>query len=418
MKKHLFLFFWIFVFFSCTGERTNNDDQANMEDLGFEEFPILAWIGVPEGETTVERFKELKESGININFSVYSNIEAVEKALDVAQEAGVKLLLYCPELSTDPEETAKRLMKHPALMGYHLRDEPSALAFPQLAEWIKKIQSVDKEHGCYINLFPNYANKEQLFGNIEIDRERDVYAQHVEVFLKEVPVPFISFDHYPVIETNGVRTLRAEWYKNLEIISEASRNSGLPFWAFALAIAHKPYPIPTLAELRLQMFSNLAYGAQTLQYFTYWHPGENPTWDFHDSPIGLDGKRTIVYDLIKTVNSEIHSLAPIFLGSEVISVCHTGEHLPMETHPLKNLPKSIKTLKTGGIGAIVSVLKKGDQRFLVIVNRDFQNKMELNISTDKTVRKVLKNGKIAKLNNYSEEVIIDPGDLMIYTWKE
>jgi hypothetical protein len=412
MKKYLFLFSWIFVFCSCSKEKANTEVQ------GSSEFPILAWIGVPEEETTVERFIELKESGININFSGYSNIEAVEKALDAAQEAGVKLLPSCPELKTEPEKTAGRLMKHPALIGYHLRDEPSALDFPQLAEWVKRIQSVDSEHGCYINLFPNYANKEQLFGNIEIDSQRDVYAQHVEVFLKEVPVPFISFDHYPIIEVEGVRTLRPEWYKNLEIIAEASRKSGRPFWAFALAIAHIPYPIPTLAELRLQMFSNLAYGAQTLQYFTYWHPGINSTWDFHDSPINLNGKRTIVYNLIKTVNSEIHSLAPVFFDSKVVSVCHTGEQIPIGTHSMENLPKPIKTLKTSGTGAVVSVLKKENQRFLVIVNRNFQNSMQLNISTDKTVQKVLKDGTFAKLNNFSEEVNIDPGDLIIYTWKE
>ena len=158
MKKHLFpfVFFSICVFFSCTGEVDTKDYHAD-------EFPILAWIGVPEGGTTLERFIELKESGININYSVYSNIEAVEKALDIAQEAGVKLLPSCPELKTEPEKTARKLMKHPALMGYHLRDEPSAMDFPELAEWVKRIQSVDNEHGCYINLFPNYADKEQLF---------------------------------------------------------------------------------------------------------------------------------------------------------------------------------------------------------------------------------------------------------------
>ena len=28
--------------------------------------------------------------------------------------------------------------------------------------------------------------------------------------------------------------------------------------------------------------------------FTYWHPGDNTPWDFHDSPINLDGSRTVV----------------------------------------------------------------------------------------------------------------------------
>jgi hypothetical protein len=412
MRKYLFLFFCIFLFFSCFKLFTSKETEKKAE------FPILAWIGVPENETTVERFTELKESGININFSVYSNIEAVEKALDVAQKTGVKLLPSCPELKSEPEKTVERLMKHPALAGYHLRDEPSAMDFPELAKWIERIQSIDDKHICYINLFPNYAGQEQLFGNIEIDPQKDVYAQYVDVFLKEVPVPFISFDHYPVIENNGVRTLRFEWYKNLEIISEASRRSGLPFWAFSLAIAHTPYPIPTLAEIRLQMFSNLAYGAQTLQYFTYWHPGENTIWNFHESPIDLDGKRTIVYNHIKTVNREIQSLSPVFLGSEVISISHTGAEIPIGTRRLQDLPKCIKSLKTTGVGAVISILKKENQYYLVIVNRDFQNPMNLKISVDKTVQKVLKNYTFTKLNDSAEVVNIAPGDLIIYTWKE
>lgn len=53
------------------------------------EMPVLAWMGVPDSETTIERFNELKASGININYSNYSSVKAVEKALDVAGEAGV-----------------------------------------------------------------------------------------------------------------------------------------------------------------------------------------------------------------------------------------------------------------------------------------------------------------------------------------
>ncbi len=68
------------------------------------ELPILAWWSIPEEETSVERFKELRESGINISFSPYSNIQAVEKALDVALKAGVKLLPSCPELKAEPEK--------------------------------------------------------------------------------------------------------------------------------------------------------------------------------------------------------------------------------------------------------------------------------------------------------------------------
>ena len=412
MKKYILLL-WLVALCSYSQVKT----ETQIERVG--DFPIMAWIGVPEGETTVERFRELKESGININFSVYSSIEAVEKALDIAQEAGVKLMPSCPELKSEPENSAQRLMKHPALAGYHLRDEPGAADFPELGAWVKRIQSVDKEHGCYINLFPNYAGQEVLIGKDGVLAPgEDPYVKHVELFLKEVPVPFISFDHYPVVEDNGVRTLRSGWYKNLEIIADASRKSGLPFWAFALAIAHTPYPIPTIAELRLQMFSNLAYGAQTLQYFTYWHPGDNTPWDFHDSPIDLDGARTIVYDRIKSVNQEIHSLSGVFMGAELVSVWHTGSEIPDGTRPIDKLPEQIQSLNTSEGMAIVSILKNQGKQFLIIVNRDFQAPLSFDIKTDNRVRKVMKNGTFAPEGSSSGTEVVEPGDMKIYSWVE
>ena len=413
MRKYVFFLLGMITLCGCIGERSG---QSKVRDR---EFPIMAWMGVPESETTVERFLELKETGININFSVYSNIEAVKKALDVAEQAGVKLMFSCPELNTDPEKTVKQLMDYPALAGYHLVDEPGAGAFPMLAEWAKRIQSVDREHPCYINLFPNYAPPEALIGeeNASIPKD-DVYAKYVEMFLVEVPVPFISFDYYPIVEENGVRVLRSSWYKNLETVADASQRFSRHFWAFALSIAHSPYPIPTVGELRLQMFSNLAYGAQTLQYFTYWHPGNNTPWDFHDSPINLDGSRTVVYDRIQTVNKEIHALSHVFRGAELVSVWHTGSQLPEGTRPVDQLPKEIKKLDTGVGGAVVSVLKNRQRYYLVVVNRDFKSSMTLSIEIDKTVKRVQKNGTICSVEGSAETVEIEPGDVVIYTWRK
>ena len=131
------------------------------EKIPQKEIPIVAWFGVPEEEATVERFEELKEAGFTINLRGCSNADQMEKALDAAQKAGVKLIVACPELQSDPENTVKRFMKHPATIGYLLRDEPLASDFPGLSEWAKRIQSVDKEHFCYLNLFPN-GPQEQL----------------------------------------------------------------------------------------------------------------------------------------------------------------------------------------------------------------------------------------------------------------
>jgi hypothetical protein len=157
---------------------------------------ILAWSGPPAGETNAERYRELAEAGFTHNFSSFANADAMEKALDVAQAAGIKQFISIPELHSDPEKVIARFQRHPALAGYYLRDEPSAADFPALATLTKRIQAVDPIHPCYINLFPNYASQQQL--------GTATYQEHLDRFIREVPVPWISFDHYPVVG-NSVR---------------------------------------------------------------------------------------------------------------------------------------------------------------------------------------------------------------------
>ena len=49
-----------------------------------------------------------------------------------------------------------------------------------------------------------------------------------------------------------------------------ARRVGKPLWAFTLLTPHSgAYAQPTIGGLRLQAFSDLAYGAQAIQHFTF-----------------------------------------------------------------------------------------------------------------------------------------------------
>ncbi|GAA4315249.1 hypothetical protein GCM10023143_26500 [Compostibacter hankyongensis] len=366
------------------------------------DIPILAWYGIPAGQTSLARYEELKASGITYQFTNFPDAEAMAKALDIARKAGIKMIVACPELKTDTRNTVRRFMHHPAVAGYFLRDEPGKKDFPDLAEWAKKIQSVDKAHFCYLNLLPTYGAG--ALGT-------STYREYVHTFIKTVPLQLLSFDHYPVVGDS----LRWDWYDNLEVFSDEARKAGKPFWAFALTVSHGPYPIPTVAELKLQVFSDLAYGAQGIQYFTYWTP-TGTQWDFHHGPITPEGKRSEIYDRIRTMNKEIKSLSGVFLGAKVVSVSHTGDSIPYGTKRLTTLPAPIKTLETKGKGAVVSVLKNGQNTFLVVVNRDFRQPMELTIHCDGGVKKVLKDGSLVPANAYLPTLEVDPGDMAVYQW--
>jgi len=358
------------------------------------EMPIIAWHGIPAKKSATV-FPLMKEAGFNIYLAKYNDLNTTLQILDIAQAAGIKLITSCPELKSDADATVKQLMKHPALYGYYLKDEPETWDLPELGVWVKEIQKIDNNHPCYINLYPNWAWKIEQ------------YAENLAAYISQVPVPFISFDQYPIVEINGAPSiLRPGWYRNLEEISAAAKKADLPFWAFAMAWSHDldsihHYPVPTLPELRLQQFSNLAYGAQALQYFTF----RGAVDDYGKTP---------VYERLKTLNHEIQQLAGVFLGAKVVSVWHTG-NVPEGARPLNKLPDAIKSLDTSG-GAIVSLMEKDNNLYLVIVNRDYRNPIELRIAVDESVQRVQKDGSMITVGSDYEQ--LDAGDMVIYTWKK
>lgn len=365
--------------------------------------PVLAWVGPPPAQANAERFRELADCGFTHSFSSFANLADMTRGLDAANQVGIKLLVSCPELQSDPQGTVKPLKDHPAVGGYFLRDEPAVADFASLSRWAKEIEAVDDRHVAYINLFPDYATPQQLGS--------ETYQQYVDRFVKDVPVQVISFDYYPIID----HSVRASWYMNLETISATARSAGKPFWAFALSLRHYNYPVATVAHLREQVFSDLAYGAQGIQYFTYWSPGDLGG----DSPIDAAGKRTPVYDRVKTVNAEIRGFSRVFLGSKVLWVGHTGSSIPPGTRRARPEPP-IRSLTTKGTGAVVSLLAKDDRRFVVIVNRDIEARMPITIQFDgsRMIRRIQSDGRDEDLGTGDFRANVEPGDVLIFGWPE
>lgn len=367
--------------------------------------PILGWYSIPPDFATAARYKEMKDAGFDISFSFLRNPDDVQKTLDAALQAGIKVVISCPELKSQTETIVKRFMKHPALAGYFLRDEPPVDGFAELGNWAKRVNAIDPEHFCYVNLFPNYATSAQL-GTAD-------YRQYVNRFAKEVPLHFLSFDSYPLTSAEGVYS---KWHQNLEIFSDEAKRIGKPFWAFAQSILFDNFhEEPSLATMRVQMFTNLAYGAQGLQYFTYWQP-VSPAEDFRGGPITLEGRRTAVYDDIKILNQEIRNLSGVFYGSKVKLLQYTGKKIPSGTMRLTTLPEPLKLIETGGKSALVSVLENGNQRFIVMVNMDYKEKMSLTLMGNDSLKRVLKDGTIVPASVYANTIEVEAGDMVVYTY--
>ncbi len=386
------------LFIACSG-------YIKAEEQESKQIPVLAWFSIPAENTGLDRYLELRDAGFTHSFSHTGTADEVARQLDTAQLAGIKLIITCRELESETEATVNRFKDHPALDGYFLRDEPDCSAFAFLGKWARKIESVDNKHYCYLNLLPTYAGLEAL--------KAKSYREYVNLFIKDVNLPFVSFDHYPIV---GDSSVRGDFYENLEIVADESRKAGKSFWAFALTTAHDPYPIATTASLRLQVYSNLAYGAQGIQYFTYCTP-IGTIWNFNHAPITETLQRSEVYDRVREMNKEIKALSFVFLGASVCSVSHTGDNIPAGTKPLENLPKPFTSVSSDGEGVLVSELENNGVNYLVIVNRDLNRNQKITVECDDSVSRILKDGTVVPAKQYTSVLDIDAGDALIYMWK-
>lgn len=337
--------------------------------------PILGWHSIPEDQLSMDRFRQLADMGLTHSLMHYSPAGNA-RALDLAAETGVQLFVGDRRFAQPGEElkqAAQAYRDHPALAGYLLRDEPSVGDFAALAASRDALEAVDPDHWSYVNLFPTYASSAQL--------GCETYPGHVRRFFLEFRPEVLSFDHYPILEGDQ---LRRDFFQNLEWIRQISLEFETPFWAFALTCPHRPYPMPTLGHIRFQTWSNFAYGAKGLQYFTYWTPRPG-TWDFHDAPIRLDGTCSPTWDLLKAFNQEVQACADILLDSRVVAVYHT-EPLPAGT---RRLDVSSPFSRIDGGEAVVGLHQMPDgKRYALVVNRSFNKAVTLRLTLQDWVRDV------------------------------
>ena len=368
------------------------------------EFPIIACIGVPQHEATPERFRELKEAGFNVSLNTYGDngVAQAIQALDAAEKAGVKLLVKSKLINQNDRRFIKSISTHKALFAYYVSDEPKMSELNQHRTTVRALKTMDPKHPAYVNLFPNLDKS--ILRHIGVNNYNEYLNAATEMGLDQ-----ISFDYYPITD----KGLRETWFANLESVLAHSKSTGKPFWAYVLSTPHVIYPQPTLSALRLQVYANLAYGAQGIQYFTYWTPNPDATYNYHNGPISNDGRRTKSYRVVAEMNAELKQLIPVFQGAKVQEVHHMVK-IPSGTTQLMYAPKGVKQLKVfGNEGAIVSTLKNGNTTYLAIVNKDYKKSIKVQIHVE--------NNSIVRVNkDLSTEAVkkkpykLAAGDLLLF----
>jgi hypothetical protein len=260
--------------------------------------PIVTyWAGPPMTDAVA---KQMADGNWNL-------VWCRESELDTAHKYGLRALLHDPLLSPtnldQPNEKAKldaliqRVRNHPALYSYYIIDEPGASAFPELSRLTAYLSKLDPSHNSYINLFPIYANNQQLGTAGE---PIPAYQDHLRQFVETLKPNLISYDHYH-FTANGDGS---QYFLNLAMIRQTALDAKVPFLNIVQACSWTPsMRIPIGDELRWLVYTSLAYGAQGISYYVYSHPN-------HDGAMATaDGIPTPLYYVAKDLNHEFAVIA-------------------------------------------------------------------------------------------------------------
>lgn len=298
---------------------------------------------------TVEHWQTLADCGFNYATSIHYDVtdEDKEKTLANAEAVGVKLLFPSTD-KTNPDslgyisdqggtyqeaynrikanegaikERYKKFMKYESFAGIFGCDEPDATKFEAIAAAQDWFEDNYPQYEFYVNLLPEYASPEQLFGSLAGKSGYQSYADHVARFCETVNPYILSYDHYCLTDTysyfNG-------FFYNLAVSAingkalEDAYGWEVPFYIYLQSMGFEwKAEIKYYEQWAWQVYNSLAFGVTGIQTFNYWpHMATigNGNAPISNALVDRQGKKTKVYDFVKKTIDDISAIEKLYLS--------------------------------------------------------------------------------------------------------
>ncbi len=285
-----------------------------LDDFPSRKFYIGAYCLAPYAQTE-EHVKDIAAAGVDF---IAGAPKYDRKLLDLFAKYGVGAIIrgrspqwwggdgsksgrmreFCPIERF--EEIAREYEHHPAVWGIDICDEPSARDFPHCAKIVEAAYRLYPNEIPYINLYPNYASTAKNTATNALSQlGTATYAEHIEEYIRKVPLKYICYDFYVYSSTIP------QMYANFRVVSAAARRSGKDFWYVAQVNSMHKDVFLSENQLRYQSYLALAFGAKKI-IWACWTKG----W-WHNNVIDTKGEKTAQYEKLKKVNAELHKLGDV-----------------------------------------------------------------------------------------------------------
>jgi len=370
---------------------------ATLDDTRQTTFPLMAWDYADNFHT----LREMAECGITQVAFVPDEISV----LDICTSLGLQAIVFDESLSgdrwnrsLDPKELAKNLPAiinkvghHPAVLGYHLRDEPGANEYPHLAEAVKTVNELAPGKWPYINLLPG-------------DNLAD-WEKYLDDFVTICKPPILSYDRYVIYNPPG--NFAPAFWSNIAVARNVAKRHDIPLYNIVLTAPHWNYRDLRQTDVRMQVYGSLVYGVKGLAYYKFMSHELDildapPLGNFRGGPLDEFGNRTETWQWLRNVNQQVQNLAPHLLKLRSDDVYHVAPSAPDAN---RRATSSTLLASLSGPEYVVGEFTHEDgSRYMMIVNRSMTEQAHVNVTFPAYVEKVefvdTRTGKLDRWENY------------------
>lgn len=339
-------------------------DNALRFGAANDEFPIGLWC-----PTNYNYFSETAYSDIadaNYNYVVgldecYGGKSMMAKALDYADKYNLKMWVNDPFIRSITAAQKNTILQNivpyknkNAYLGNIFRDEPDGTQMDAMFDLDQEMKRVAPNAVPYFNLLPDYATPTQLGFS--------TWPEYLDHYINTYDPKYISYDYYPLTFSSDPN-MSYDFSNSLSIISGKAKLAKIPLWTSIQTQRSSTQSAFTAGEIKYQTYMNLAFGAKSLTYWSYAVGIEHLTTD--SAIIANDGTKSYLYDIVKTVNSNVKAMGKVLLTLDTKGVMiHNPGHSAQSYELASYAPIS----SLSGDSYLVSCLEnsKGNKKIMVV----------------------------------------------------
>jgi hypothetical protein len=216
------------------------------------------------------------------------------------------------------------LQAHPGCEAALVWDEPNRSEMPAAAEVVEWLKQAHPNLLVYSNAYPgsvgslakHYGGKWLASGVYDEPPVPYSYDDYLNDLVQIVKPDVLMMDQYPFVqppEGDPDVYYQNRYFMNMSAVRKAGLQAGLPYWAFIQAYETEGgggRRFPSESDIRMQVYSCLAYGVTGIGYFTY-------DATFKRGMLEADGSTNRLYGDITALNAEVTNLGRVlrFLSS-------------------------------------------------------------------------------------------------------